>query len=96
MKTNQGDQPESDFPVGLAAPARRALTGAGYSRLEQLTKVSETEIKKLHGMGPKALDQLRRALSAKGLSFASESRIITPIFAHPLVLSTDSRWATNV
>jgi hypothetical protein len=24
----------------------------------------------LHGMGPKALDQLRRALAARGLSFA--------------------------
>lgn len=72
MKTNQSDQPESDFPAGLAAPARRALTGAGYSRLEQLTKVSEAELKKLHGMGPKALGQLRQALSAKGLSFAAE------------------------
>ena len=70
MKTNQSDQPEGDFPAGLAAPARRALAGAGYSRLEQLTKVSEAELKKLHGMGPKALGQLRQALSAKGLSFA--------------------------
>jgi len=33
---------ESDIPLDLAAPARRALIGAGYIRLEQLTKVSET------------------------------------------------------
>jgi hypothetical protein len=72
MKTNQSNQPESDFPAGLGAPAQRALAGAGYTRLEQLTKVSEAEILKLHGMGPKALDQLRRALDAKGLSFAGE------------------------
>ena len=61
---------ESDLPTGLAAPARRALVGAGYVRLEQLTKVSEAEIKQLHGIGPNALKQLRRALDAKGLSFA--------------------------
>jgi hypothetical protein len=61
---------ESDLPAGLAKPAQRALAQAGYVRLEQLTKVSEAEILQLHGMGPKALDQLRRALSAHGLSFA--------------------------
>ena len=63
-------QQESDLPSGLAAPARRALIGAGYLRLEQLSKVSETEIKQLHGIGPNALKQLRLAMDAKGLSFA--------------------------
>jgi hypothetical protein len=63
-------QQESDLPIELAAPARRALVGAGYLRLEQLSKVSETEIKQLHGIGPNALKQLRHALDAKGLSFA--------------------------
>ena len=65
-------QQESDLPNGLSAPARRALVGAGYLRLEQLTKASETEIKRLHGIGPNALNQLRRSLDAKGLSFADE------------------------
>jgi hypothetical protein len=60
----------SDFPAGLSAPARRALDGAGYVRLEQLTRVSETELKKLHGMGPKAINLLRSALEEKGQSFA--------------------------
>jgi hypothetical protein len=63
-------QQESDLPIELAAPARRALVGAGYLRLEQLTKLSEAEVKQLHGIGPNAIKQLRRALSAKGLSFA--------------------------
>ena len=63
-------QQESDLPSGLSAPARRALLGAGYWRLEQLSKVSETEIKRLHGIGPNALKQLRLALDAKGMSFA--------------------------
>ena len=61
---------ESDLPSELAAPAQRALVGAGYLRLEQLTKVSETELKQLHGIGPNAIATLRRALGAKGLSFA--------------------------
>lgn len=61
---------DSDLPAGLAKPALRALAGAGFLCLEQLTRVSESELLKLHGMGPKALDQLRRALSARGLSFA--------------------------
>jgi hypothetical protein len=63
-------QQESDLPIELAAPARRALVGAGYLRLEQLTKVSEAEIKQLHGIGPNAITKLRRALGVKGLSFA--------------------------
>jgi hypothetical protein len=63
-------QQETDFPVGLAAPALRALTGAGYVRLEQLTRVSEAQLKKLHGLGPHGINILRSALQAKGLSFA--------------------------
>ena len=62
-------QQESDLPNGLSAPARRALDGAGYVRLEQLSRVSESELKKLHGMGPKAINLLRSALDARGLSF---------------------------
>ena len=63
-------QQQSDFPAGLSAPARRALDGAGYVHLEQLNRVSEAELKKLHGMGPKAINLLRSALEEKGLSFA--------------------------
>ncbi len=63
-------QQESDFPAGLSAPALRALAGAGYTRLEQLSRVTESEIKRLHGMGPKGIRLLRQALEAKGLSFA--------------------------
>ena len=58
----------SDLPK-LAAPAQRALAGAGIQNLQQLTKFSEAEIKQLHGIGPNALKQLRSALKAKGLSF---------------------------
>ena len=71
MPTQPANQ-ESDLPTNIGQPATRALQGAGYFRLEQLTQVSETELKKLHGMGPKALERLRQALEMKGLSFAAE------------------------
>jgi hypothetical protein len=54
----------------LAAPARRALEGAGYTTLEQLAEVREREIADLHGMGPNALDKLRKVLAERGFSFA--------------------------
>lgn len=66
MKTP--DERIGDLPK-LAAPARRALAGAGISRLEQLTDMSEAEVAKLHGIGRNALDQLHAALAAKGLAF---------------------------
>lgn len=68
MKIKQNDQQESDLPK-LASPAQRALAGAGIQRLEQLTKLSEEQLKQLHGIGPNALKQLHQALRARGLSF---------------------------
>jgi DNA-directed RNA polymerase alpha subunit len=67
-------QPEiqaSDLPK-ISAPAQRALAAAGYNLLQQLTQVSEAELLRLHGMGPKAIGTLRQALAARGLAFAGE------------------------
>jgi hypothetical protein len=61
---------ETDLPR-LAAPARRALEGAGYRSLEQLARAKESDIAKLHGMGPNAMNALRNALKERGLSFRS-------------------------
>ncbi len=69
MTNEPRNSPESDFPK-LANPARRALEAAGYTRLEQLSRVSEAELKKLHGIGPNAIEALRKALAEKGMSFA--------------------------
>ncbi|GGD84729.1 DUF1801 domain-containing protein [Paenibacillus nasutitermitis] len=71
MAADASIEMESDLPGGISKPARRALIGAGYGRLELLAKASEQEVLKLHGMGPKAMDPLRSALMAKGLSFAA-------------------------
>ncbi|MGD0455145.1 MAG: DUF1801 domain-containing protein [Solirubrobacteraceae bacterium] len=59
---------EMGFPK-LAAPARRALSAAGYTRLDQLAQVSEADLTKLHGIGTTAIAALREALHERGLSF---------------------------
>lgn len=63
---------KSDLPVGLAAPARRALAGAGISQLAQVARLREAQLRELHGIGPKAIRLLREALREQGLSFADE------------------------
>jgi hypothetical protein len=60
----------ANFPPGIGKPALRALVAAGYTRLEQFTTVTEKELLKLHGVGPKAIRILRAALEAQGLAFA--------------------------
>jgi effector-binding domain-containing protein len=67
MSKNNGD-----LPTDLSSPARRALAAAGVTRLDDLTRRSEAELRRLHGMGPRALDQLREALAADGRSFAGD------------------------
>lgn len=71
MATAQQEPSQTDFPK-TSAPAQRALENAGYTRLEQLTGVTEREVLALHGMGPKALRILREALAARGLAFAPD------------------------
>ena len=66
------EKKESDLPAKLASPAQRALANAGIHNLKQLSKLSEAQIKELHGIGPNALIALRAALKAKGLSFAKK------------------------
>ncbi len=64
------DKPESGFLSLLSAPARGALEHAGISTLTELSRHSEREILKLHGMGPKSLPTLRKALGDAGMTFA--------------------------
>jgi predicted flap endonuclease-1-like 5' DNA nuclease len=66
MPNQQPDQ-STDLPK-IGAPATRALNGAGYTRLEQLTQATEAELMALHGLGPRALRILKEALAARGLA----------------------------
>ena len=61
------------LPEGLGSPARRALAAAEIESLEDLTRISETELLKLHGMGPKAFGVLSVSMKLEGLSFASDA-----------------------
>jgi DNA-directed RNA polymerase alpha subunit len=63
---------QKEFPLNLAAPAQRALANAGITSLKQLSEYTEKEIADLHGMGPNALEKIKKSLLEKGLSFAKD------------------------
>jgi predicted flap endonuclease-1-like 5' DNA nuclease len=59
---------DTGLPRAIGAPATRALTAAGYTQLGQLANVPASELKKLHGVGPKTLKVLQAALEERGMS----------------------------
>jgi hypothetical protein len=63
------DSIKHNLPAGLARPALRALAGAGITRTAHFKKITEAELKQLHGMGPKAIELIRQALADAGLAF---------------------------
>lgn len=58
----------NDLPGKLSQPALRALITAGYTSLKRLSEVTEKELSDLHGVGPNAVEKLKAALAARGLS----------------------------
>jgi hypothetical protein len=54
----------------IGKPAQRAFASVGITRLSQVTKMSRAELGQLHGVGPKALGILEKALAARGQAFA--------------------------
>jgi uncharacterized protein YdhG (YjbR/CyaY superfamily) len=60
---------KTEFPASMGRVAPRELANAGYTKLKQLTKVSEAELLKIHGVGPKAIRILGELLKEKGMSF---------------------------
>lgn len=68
----EANKPKDGFLSLLSAPARRALEHAGITTLEQLSRYSEKELLRLHGLGKTALPKLQRALAEKNLTFKSE------------------------
>ncbi len=74
MPTKRDDEQQNGFPKGLSQPALRALASAGYTQLDQLNGVSEADLMKLHGFGPRGLEILRQALQVRGLSFAQPAK----------------------
>lgn len=68
------DQPSAPTPTPLdqlpriGAPATRALAAAGYTQLGEFTGVPQSDLLKLHGVGPKALRIIDEELGRHGLS----------------------------
>lgn len=49
----------SDIPASIGKPARRALTAANITALDQVAELSDKKLLALHGVGPKAVRILR-------------------------------------
>jgi predicted RecB family nuclease len=65
-------KPKDGFLSLLSAPARRSLETNGITTLKQLSKFSEEEILRFHGMGKSSIPKLKTALAEKGLSFKTK------------------------
>ncbi|KON90096.1 hypothetical protein AF332_27020 [Sporosarcina globispora] len=63
------NKPKSGFLSKLSSPARNALVHEGIDTLKKLSKYTEKEILKIHGIGPASLPILRTSLEEAGLSF---------------------------
>ena len=63
------NKPESGFLSKLSSPARNALIHEGIDTLQELTKYTEKELLKLHGIGPASMPSMRASLEEAGLSF---------------------------
>ena len=63
---------KTPLPSTIGEPATRALNNQGFSYLEELTRLTESELLSLHGLGPKAITILRQALKEQGQEFTKE------------------------
>lgn len=61
---------EIDLPEGIGKPALRALEAAGLFHLTDFSQLSEEQLQKLHGLGPKALRIIAAVMEVHGLQFA--------------------------
>lgn len=71
-------KPEGDLPK-LAAPAVRALHGAGITTLEQVSKKTAYQLLELHGIGQNAIDTLRAALVERGMALSGEAAVASEL-----------------
>ncbi|HMH31460.1 MAG TPA: DUF4287 domain-containing protein [Puia sp.] len=68
------DRERADLPVKLGKPAQRALAAAGISTLKQLSKLTEESFSSMHGIGPKTVQEIKKALTRSSLSFAKSKK----------------------
>lgn len=66
-------KPKEGFLSLLSAPARRALENNGITTIEELSKLTEKEVLKFHGIGKSSIPKLKQALKECQLTFKTES-----------------------
>jgi predicted flap endonuclease-1-like 5' DNA nuclease len=62
-------RPVGDLPNEIGKTAARELSLNGITSLDQVARHSRKELLAIHGVGPKAIRILERALAAKGLGY---------------------------
>ncbi|MDO0938906.1 hypothetical protein QQY66_47015 [Streptomyces sp. DG2A-72] len=55
-----------NLPKAIGRPATQALASAGITTLDQVARLTESELLALHGVGPKAVRILAETLTATG------------------------------
>lgn len=58
---------KSPLPINIGKPATNALLANGIHYLQDLEKISEKDLVNMHGVGPKAIRLLKKALNEKNL-----------------------------
>lgn len=58
----------TDIP-SIGAPATRAIAKLGITKLRGFTRYSKHELLAKHGIGPKAISIVQKALRVRGLAF---------------------------
>jgi hypothetical protein len=66
-------KPAGGFLSMLSAPARRAMENHGILSLKELSKHTEKDVLRFHGIGKASLPALKKALSEEGLSFKTDA-----------------------
>ena len=64
--------PTTELTPRIGKVATRELGNHGYTRYDQLTRVSAAELLRIHGIGPKAIRILEEELAGRGLTFLED------------------------
>jgi len=65
-RAERAEPGEGGLPRSIGRPATRALAEAGITTLDDVARLSGSELAALHGVGPKAIAILREAVAARG------------------------------
>ena len=70
--SDQDEAATTEFTSRIGKTAARELRLNGYTRYDQLTRVTPRQLLRIHGVGPKAIRILDEELAMRDLSFAGD------------------------